>query len=116
MLLALSVAQKFSTGSITFFIGMVITFVVLAVLIVCVMLLDYFLNKADFKKLFRKKDKDVAISSVETKKEIVQEDTINVETLEAINAAIKEYMEKSSEVPHNRYTVRSVKKIVREDA
>lgn len=116
MLLALSIAQKFSTGSITFIIGIVMTFSVLTVLIICVMLLDYFLNQADFKKLFRKKDKDAPIANVEPQKEIVQEEAINAETLDAINAAIKEYMMKSSDVPHTRYTVRTVKKIIREDA
>jgi Na+-transporting methylmalonyl-CoA/oxaloacetate decarboxylase gamma subunit len=112
MLLALSTAQKFSTGSITFLLGILITFIVLAMLVVFVMLMDYF-NKIDFSKLFRKKEKQLEI--IEDAPEVSKDEEISKETLAAIDAAVKIYMTKSYETPHERYIIRSVKKNAKED-
>lgn len=116
MLLALSTAQKFSTGSITFLIGISITFFVLIIIIAFIMLLDYFLNKVNYSKLFAKKDKlqpkiDAKAQDLE-QKEIV----VSSESSAAITLVVKELMSKSEPTPHERYKIVSIKKIVKGDA
>ncbi|NLL56820.1 MAG: OadG family protein [Clostridiales bacterium] len=114
MLLALSVAQKFSTGSITFLIGIITTFVVLAILVVFVILMNYF-NKVDTKKIMRKKEKTQDITTLDTNK-VAKEQEIDKQTLEAIHAAVEVFMTNSDATLHQRYTIRSIKKISKEEA
>ncbi|HOO22269.1 MAG TPA: OadG family protein [Clostridia bacterium] len=122
MLLALTPLQKLSTGSVTFLIGMIITFVVLAVLIGIIYLVNYLINRVDFKKIFSKKNSAKKIddvtepSSDSVAENIVVEEKINSAKEEAINAAVKEYLAKADDVPHTRYKVISVKKVAKEDA
>lgn len=112
MLLALSTAQKFSTGSITFVLGIITTFAVLSMLVVFVMLMDYF-NKVDFKKFSQKKEEQAEL--VEDTPEAFEDEEISKETLDAIDAAVKVYMTNSTETPHERYVIRSVKKMAKGD-
>lgn len=111
LLNALSVGEKLSTGSITFFMGMVITFIVLGLLIGIIMIFNYLLNKLDFKK---SKSKPEIVPVLETNvknTEVTKDETVNGETLEAVNSAIKLFMTQNNEKPHERYTVKSVKRV-----
>jgi cell division protein FtsL len=113
MLLALSIAQKFSTGSVTFLIGIITTFAILSIIIVSIMLMEY-LKKVDFTKLSEKKEKQSEM--VENAPKILEDNKISKETLSAIDAAVKVYMINSADTPHERYAIRSVKKITKGDA
>jgi Na+-transporting methylmalonyl-CoA/oxaloacetate decarboxylase gamma subunit len=88
MLLALTPLQKLSTGSVTFLIGMIITFVVLAVLIGIIYLVNYLINRVDFKKIFSKKNSAKKIDDVtEPSSDSVAE---NIVVEEKINSAKEE--------------------------
>ena len=115
LLNALSIGEKFSTGSITFFMGILITFALLALLIVCIILMEILLKK--LMKMGKKaKDPVIGVTEIPSTAAVASTEEVitDTKTLEAVNAAVKTFMTNNYEAPHEHYTVRTVKKVSKE--
>lgn len=115
MLLAMSIAEKFSSGGVTFTTGMLITFVVIGLLSVFMYLLKTIINKSEIYMDKRQKQNSVVVenNSVANNQidEIIKDTVVDSMTLETVNIAVKLFMTQNNEKPHERYTIKSVKKI-----
>lgn len=121
LLNALSVADKFSIGGITAVVGLLMTFIMLAVLIGFVFLMNVIIKNSKVwqEKLnskFKKKKSTAEPSSlIGEEKQIAAEkksELIDEQTLQAINSAVKDYMSlgESGKI-HSDYTIKHIEKI-----
>ena len=108
----LTVGEKFSVGGVTTLLGLGMTFVVLALLIGCILLVGFSLKQINKIHLPQKKRKNdvapepVAVPVVDAPAEI------DPETMLAIESAVKTYVRENSSdgKPHENVTIKSVVK------
>ena len=117
LLSALSVGEKFSLGGTTTLLGLGMTFIVLAILIGCVYLVNVVvkllskINKNN-KRNAVKKDKSAVIEAV-SEEDSGEDKKIDDETMAAIRAAVDIYVKENSDdgKPHDKTTILSVKEL-----
>lgn len=107
----LSVGEKFSVGGVTTLLGLGMTFVVLALLIGCILLVNFSVKQLSKIHLSEKKKK-VIDPVAEPASEPVCDDKIDDETMLAIESAVKTYVRENSSdgKPHENVTIKSVVK------
>lgn len=109
MICGLSIGDKFSLGGITTLLGLGMTFLVLAILIGVVILVNFLIKKLG-SVFFKKKEKPnepITNASVTVKEE---QKEISPETMLAIESAVRTYVREDGAVPHENVKIVSVRK------
>ena len=110
---SLSVGEKFSVGGVTTLLGLGMTFVVLALLICCILLVNLIVKQLDKVKIGKKKEGVApAVVFVETKIDSADE-PIDEETMLAIDAAVKTYVRESASDDGKSHENVKIKSVVR---
>ena len=117
-----SIGEKFSTGGITTLIGLLMTFGILAILILFIVLVRFLINKLDkipfdnfiskVKSLFKKNKKNENNNSdlnVVTEDKDLIDDDVKL----AIEKAVREYVKNSADdgKPHNNIKIVDIKEV-----
>lgn len=113
ILCALSAAEKLSTGGTTTLLGLGMTFIVLALLIGCVYLVNWIMSLLE-KYLKRRQEKKIAVPTNDESAEIMEtNEEPDAETLLAIKSVIEIHVRENSNdgKPHDKVTILSVKKV-----
>lgn len=112
MICGLSIGEKFSLGGITTLLGLGMTFLVLAILIGVVILVNFIIKNVG--KISLKKEKSYLneIISQEQSESIKEKNDKDIapETLLAIESAVKTFVREEDDVPHENVKIISVTK------
>ena len=105
---SLSVGEKFSVGGVTTLLGLGMTFLVLALLIVFILLIGFVLKRMG--KINFKSKKKAPVVEKPVEEASTKEERIDEETMLAVTAAVETYVRESATdgKPHDKIKIKSV--------